>query len=388
MPIQRQSAALNTAPTMPRVTRRAALGCLAGTILAPSARAADHGFEVVHFFEVTDGLGPNGSLVQTPDGRLRGTTRGGGPRRHGTVFSSSTRGKLRVQDSFSKHGSVGWYPYAPLCIGADGRLYGANYYGGAGNFGTLFAVEPTGDVTLMHQFGYTDGSLPFAGLMAASDGNLYGCTSSGGEHFAGVFYRLTPAGEFTALRSLEVAPKGELIEASDGYFYGTTSSGGAGRGAVIRLSPDGATLEEVHAFAADGHEGMQADAPLLQASDGFLVGVAHDGGPSAMGTIFRVGLGGGLEVMHGFTGGKGSSHPGGGLIEISPGQFHGVTRGGLRDGGAVYRLDQDRSLRVLHRFADQDNVFGYSPSGRLLAASDGRLYGTTYFAGGIFRLKP
>ncbi|MGM9490551.1 choice-of-anchor tandem repeat GloVer-containing protein [Ideonella sp. YS5] len=373
---------------MPQLTRRAALGCLAGTILAPSARAADHGFEVVHFFEVDDGYNPNGSLVQTPDGRLHGTTHGGGQRWHGTVFSSSTRGRLKVQASFSKHGAAGWYPYAPLCIGADGRLYGANYYGGPGNFGTLFAVESTGDVTPMHQFGYTDGSLPLAGLMAASDGNLYGCTSSGGEHFAGVFYRLTPSGAFTVLRSLENAPKGELIEASDGYFYGTTSSGGVGQGAVIRLSPDGATLDEVHAFAADGHEGTQADAALLQASDGSLVGVAHDGGPAGFGTVFRVGLGGGLEVLHGFTGGRGSGHPGGGLIELSPGQFHGVTHGGTGDGGVVYRLDPDRSLRVLHRFADQDNVSGYRPKGRLLAASDGRLYGTTYFAGGIFRLKP
>jgi uncharacterized repeat protein (TIGR03803 family) len=370
------------------MNRRTVLACLGGTALAPAARAGDHGFEVVHFFEVTDGLGPNGSLVQTPDGRLRGTTRGGGPRRHGTVFSSSTGGKLRVQDSFSKHGAVGWYPYAPLCIGADGRLYGANYYGGTGNYGTLFALESTGDVSLMHQFGYTDGSLPFAGLMAASDGNLYGCTSSGGKHVAGVFYRLTPSGQFTALRSLENAPKGPLIEASDGYFYGATAAGGAGQGAVIRLSPDGATLEEVHAFAADGHEGNQVEAPLLQASDGSLVGAAYGGGPAGWGTVFRVGLGGGLTVLHGFTGGRGSGHPGGGLIEISPGQFHGVTRGGSGDGGVVYRLGQDSSLRVLHRFADQDNVFGYSPSGRLLAADDGRLYGTTYFSGGIFRLKP
>ena len=75
----------------------------------------------------------------------------------------------------------------------------------------------------------------------------------------------------------------------------------------------------------------------------------------------------GFTVLHGFTGGRGSGHPGGGLIELSPGQFHGVTRGGSGDGGVVYRLGQDLSLRVLHRFADQDNVLGYSPSGRLLA---------------------
>lgn len=92
---------------MPRVKRRTALACLAGTILAPAARAADHGFGAVH--------------------------------------------------------------------------------GGPANFGTLFAAEPTGDVTLMHQFDYTDGSLPFAGLLAASNGRLYGTTS-----FAGGIFRLKP----------------------------------------------------------------------------------------------------------------------------------------------------------------------------------------------------
>jgi uncharacterized repeat protein (TIGR03803 family) len=370
------------------VNRRTALACLGGIALTPAAHAGDHGFEVVHFFEVDDGYNPNGSLVQTADGQLHGTTHWGGKRQHGTVFVSSMRGRLKVQSSFSKHGATGWYTYAPLCIGPDGRLYGANYYGGPGNFGTLYTVDPAGEVSLVHQFAYTDGSLPFAGLVSASDGYLYGCTSSGGEFFKGVFYRLSPSGQLTALRSLENAPKGELVEASDGHLYGVTASGGAGQGAVIRLSPDGATLEEVHAFAADGHEGAQAEAPLLQASDGSLVGVAYGGGPAGMGTIFRVGLGGGLTVLHGFTGGHDSSHPGGGLVELAPGQFYGVTRGGYRDGGVVYRLGEDQSLKVLHRFADQDNVFGYGPRGRLLAASDGRLYGSTYFSGGIFRLKP
>jgi uncharacterized repeat protein (TIGR03803 family) len=128
--------------------------------------------------------------------------------------------------------------------------------------------------------------------------------------------------------------------------------------------------------------------PLLQASDGSLVGVARGGGAHGRGTIFRVGLNGGLTVLHAFTGGRDSARPNGGLIEVGAGQFYGVTYGGDNDAGIVYRLDPDNRLQVLHRFSEDNQAQGINPIGRLLAAVDGRLYFTTGFGGGIFRLKP
>ena len=371
----------------PGIDRRTALACLAGVALAPSVAAADHGFEVVQVFENPHGI-PNGCLVQTPDGKLHGTCQVSGKFGRGQVFRSTTHGHLRTDESFSGGDPLGNITASPLCPGPDARLYGANLYGGTQNCGTLFAVEPTGEVVLVHDFDGT-GANPTTAPTAASDGFLYGITRSGGAHNRGIFYRLSIAAEFTLLRDLEYSIKSSLIEATDGYFYAVTDSSGAFQESVIRLSRDGATLDVVQALAANGLEGTTPFSSLLQTADGHLVGTAMHGGRHNWGTVFRVGLNGGLTVLHHFTGTlKDSGQPSGALIEDASGRLYGAAFNSLDDGGAVYRLDPDGRLRVLHHFISNDFDQGYFPTGALLAASDGRLYGTTYYGGGIFRLKP
>jgi uncharacterized repeat protein (TIGR03803 family) len=102
--------------------------------------------KVLHSFNLTDGAGPAGSLIDV-GGTLYGTTRGGGtnycPRengRCGTVFSITTGGKEKVLLSFRK-GPGGNAPAAGLTY-KSGRLFGTTEYGGAFGGGVLFSLTP------------------------------------------------------------------------------------------------------------------------------------------------------------------------------------------------------------------------------------------------------
>jgi len=376
------------------IHRRTMLAALAGMACSPWARAAsDHGFEVVHHFGLKEAFVPAGSLVQTSDGWLHGTSRIGGRHRSGSVFRGTPRGRLRVVASFSQSGEVGWDTYAPLCLGPDGRLYGANRYGGSSELGTLFAIDPLGQVTLVHAFAGSDGSYPMTAPLSASDGNLYGVTDSGGQYGHGVLYRVTPDGVFTALRSVQDAtPSAELAEAADGYLYTVAEYGGSGNGSILRFAPDGSSQEEVHSFGWKDPGGMVPSTPLLPMPDGSLVGTARLGGdgpgPLGQGTIFRLGTDGELTVLHHFTRKPhDGASPSGGVTSDAAGRLYGVTAEGGLGAGTVYRLDPDGTLKLLHRFVEGDDVNGYWPSGELLLAQDGRLYGTTDIGGGIFRVR-
>jgi uncharacterized repeat protein (TIGR03803 family) len=61
-------------------------------------------------------------------------------------------------------------------------------------------MTPSGVLTTMHSFGYSDGWEP-NGLARGRDGNFYGTSDHGGANNAGVVFKITPTGAFTLLYS-------------------------------------------------------------------------------------------------------------------------------------------------------------------------------------------
>lgn len=377
------------------IDRRTMLGCLAGAAFAPAAWSGpDHGFEVVHDFNVKQAFLPAGSLVQTADRRLYGTSRVGGRYRSGNVFRATTNGHLKVIVTFTEDGELGWDTYAPLCAGPDGRFYGANRVGGSNRLGTIYAIDAAGTPSLVHAFAGSDGAYPMTAPVVASDGHLYGLTAGGGEYDSGMLYRVAPDGTFTALRSVQNAwPSARPTEAADGYLYAVTEYGGAGgSGTILRFARDGSSEEVVHVFDGKRSGGMMPSTPLLSMPDGSLVGTARLGGEGrgglGQGTVYRLGTDGVVSVLHHFTGKPHDGrYPSGGVIGDASGRLYGVTMEGGLGAGTVYRLDPDGGFKLLHRFVEDDYVNGFWPSGELLLAQDGRLYGTTDVGGGIYRLR-
>lgn len=144
------------------------------------------------------------------------------------------------------------------------------------------------------------------------------------------------------------------------------------------------------------------DGCLLQVlrlgSDGWLYGAALVCGPHGMGTLYRLLPSSAFEQLHAFSG-RVVGMPKDQLTEGPDGTWYGITIGDAESPPkTIYRIRFDGSAPVpLHVF-DGSQWRGY-PSGPLLLATDGLLYGTSSDGGNtkgpdgigtgmVFRLAP
>jgi uncharacterized repeat protein (TIGR03803 family) len=423
-------------------------GALYGTTLAGGAndvgtvfRITTNGaFSSLYSFLGGTGANPYGGLVQASDGNLYGTTFNGGASANGAIFRITTNGAFSLLHSFAG-GAGGRSPAAGMVQAGDGNLYGTTVFGGLG-VGTVFRTTTNGTLTTLYSFGGTnDGQQPVAALVLASDGNLYGTAEFAGTGSAGTVFRMGTNGAFNALYSFPAAggfPLAGLVQAGDGNLYGTTSQGGYGIGSVFRISTSG-TVTNLHAFIgsdgaspqgglvvagngnlygttpiqgasnsgtafvittggsfallhsfAGGLDAGVAYGGLVQGGDGNLYGTTFDGGASTYGSVFRISTGGAFARLYSFTGGNDGHGPEAGLARGNDGNLYGTTQsGGAYGGGVVFRVSTNGAFTRLYSFTG--GADGDSPRAGLVAASDGRLYGTTYYGGtnsdgAIFRI--
>lgn len=286
-------------------------GAYGGGVVFKLSRSGEE--TVLHDFAGgNDGWMPSTGLVRDAAGDLFGTTDGGGGTGCsyglgcGIVFELDPEGQETVLYSFSG-GADGAHPYSTLIEGPDGALYGTAFSGGdlscgqAYGCGTVFKVDMTGSLTVLHMFaGGTDGANPEDGLIRDAKGNLYGTTSVGGVYFEGVIFRVSPSGKESVLYAFKGAPDGAqpqagLILDSAGNFYGTTVYGGLatcteglapGCGVVFELSSTGQETV-LHRFSGFG-DGANPDAALIQGGPGTFYGTAVEGGAFGWGTFFVV----------------------------------------------------------------------------------------------------
>lgn len=216
---------------------------------------------VLHSFAgPPDGQLPYAGLIMDQEGNLYGATSSGGTSSNcsggcGTVFKLDTFGNETVVHSFTNSDGDGALP-SGLIMDKKGNLYGTTYIGGPlvdacrpyTACGTVFKLDTAGNETVLHSFsGGSDGGLPVAGLIMDKAGNLYGTTEVGGTHFAGTVFKLDSSGNLTVLHSFTLAdgefPLGSLIMDKKGNLYGTTEFGGnfsncsMGCGTVFKVIP-------------------------------------------------------------------------------------------------------------------------------------------------------
>lgn len=197
------------------------------------------GFYVLYSFRNGfDGQAPDGTLVRDKTGNLYGTAGNGGVGSGGTVFKLDPSGNLTVLHSFPSNPSDGIAPSGNLVRDAKGNLYGTTRGGGAYNYGTVFKVDAFGNETIIHNFtGGSDGGYPYAGVIRDSKGNLYGTTYQGGDlvncpggYGCGVVFKIGKKGKETVLHAFTGydgrAPEGTLLLDKAGNLYGTTAYGG------------------------------------------------------------------------------------------------------------------------------------------------------------------
>jgi uncharacterized repeat protein (TIGR03803 family) len=317
----------------------------------------------LHDFTGADGTYLNGPLIQASNNLLYGTTDSGGNDNEGTVFTiDPTSGTFNSLYSFTG-GSDGGDPGDGL-IEANGYLYGTTFGGGTYNSGTFFKMSLTGQITTLYSFtGGSDGYGP-AGLILGSDGVFYGGTQNGGDASCsdgpgtgcGTLFKVDASGNLQVLHTFTGQDGAQIDETLfqspvDHYFYGATLFGGnaacsvstfTGCGTIFRIDSSG-TFTLLHAFSG-GAEGGVPFSSLIQASDGDFYGTATAGGdPSCSviasgenfptyngcGTIFKMDSSGNVNALYSFKGSPtDGSNPFAALLVGTDGYFYGTTRWG------------------------------------------------------------
>jgi uncharacterized repeat protein (TIGR03803 family) len=346
------------------------------------------GYQVLRtFVDTLDGSAPSGSLILSGSNTLYGTMAYGGSSSSGTVFGVNTDGNLfQVLHAFAGFVSDGGFPLASVIADGSGHFYGTTLYGGSSIFGTVFRIKSDGTgFQLLHAFsgGPNDGGQPLAPLILDRTGNLYGT------NLGGVFKLRTDGSGFQLLHIFlggaddGLGPVAALDLDDFGNLYGTTPKGGASdAGTVFRMRTDGTGFQLLHTFTyGSASDGSEPYASLFLDGFGNVYGTTAQGGPSDLGTVFKVRTDGtGFQLLHSFVGGADDGlNPRSSLTADGSGSLYGTTEGGgLSSAGVIFKIAADgTSYQLVHSFTGATE--GGSPF--VILDGLGNLYGATRFGG-------
>jgi uncharacterized repeat protein (TIGR03803 family) len=143
----------------------------------------------------------------------------------------------------------------------------------------------------------------------------------------------------------------------------------------------------------NGANGVQPSAGLVQAANGDLYGTTYEGGEYNFGTIFRISPDGALTVLYSFCAQlpdcPDGSHPVAPLVLATDGDLYGTTKYGGNSGcpdfyncGTIFKITPNGTLTTIYTFCSQSECAdGGNPDAGLVQATNGDLYGTTFFGG-------
>jgi len=331
--------------------------------------------EVAINFDGTNGADPSGNLVQTPDGKLYGTTRSGGLYNMGVLFCfNPANDKYTVVHYFDS--ITGWAP-RDLMLAANGKLYGITQAGGTYNStlsphgcGVFFSFNIEDSLfRKIVDFDNINGQNP-QGIMQATSGGIFGMTREGGDYGVGTIFGYdTQADTFRKLHSFEQADGDlptncKLTEAANGNLYGVTTWGGLYNMGVLFSCQVTGNYTKLYDF--NGIDGAYPSGGLTQAIDGKLYGVTQYGGTNGEGVIYSYDiLNNRYACVHNFNSASGSIP----LSELTLGSdslLYGVaTEGGDNGAGVIYNFNTYTNNYIVVSNCDTINAGG-KPSGNIV----------------------
>ncbi|MBA4056195.1 MAG: hypothetical protein C0490_15880, partial [Marivirga sp.] len=230
---------------------------------------------------------------------------------------------------------------------------------------------------------------------------VYGMTQYGGIYNKGVPYQVNVDGtdyfSFRDFDGIEVGYPGDGARFSQiserksvvgittlvGNFAGLTASGylNTGYGNRVQIMAGSSGLTAPYVFKVTTTTGTNPAGGFLTTPNGRLYGLMSKNGQYGGGTLFFTAdvLGTGITVLASFDGANTGRSPKGTPIQGRDGRLYGTTEyGGVHDLGVIFSFDITKTQQKLIKLTDFDGVAkGSNPTGSLVLASNGRLYGMT-----------
>ncbi|MES2513111.1 MAG: choice-of-anchor tandem repeat GloVer-containing protein [Bacteroidota bacterium] len=210
--------------------------------------ATDTYVKKIDFLGTSNGSSPFGSLMQASDGMIYGATFNGGTSSNGILFQYNTLTNILTK-KFDFVNTNGLNPQGALVQHTNGKLYGICTLGGTYGKGTLFEFDINSN-TYSKKFdfdGIQKGMNPHGSLLPATDGNIYGMTLLGGSDNLGVLFQFVPATntynkkiDFNTVNGANPY-KTNLLEIAE-TATGLNEKATANRNCIIYPNPSGETL--------------------------------------------------------------------------------------------------------------------------------------------------
>lgn len=362
-------------------------------------------YTVKHHFDDSTGKFPASYLLLAANGKLYGTAQEGGTHNAGTLFEYNvTTGALTRKVSFQTT-QDGRYPKGKMVEVSSGVFYGVCQSGGTMNRGTLYKYTlSTNTLSKRDDFNNAlTGNNPIGGLMKANNGKLYGMASSGGSNGYGTLFEFDLTADsidkkVDFILSNGRTPIGNLVEATTGKLYGMTQYGGAssglGKGVIFEYDITLDTLKRLRSLGSS-NLGYYPSGSFVQDSPGKFLILMRTGGPNSFSGViseYTIATNSLVKKQY-FDRTKTGTSPQGNLVKaVSNGKYYGVCNyGGTGDFGVIFEYDKAADT-LINKVSFSPSPNGKTPTGTLLKATNGKLYG--YTTGGglgygtIFEVDP
>lgn len=258
------------------------------------------------------------------------------------------------------------------------ELWGMTTGGGDNSLGTIFKTDNEGNnFNTVYSFNTTDGSYPVGTLLLADNGKFYGMTTKGGINNAGVIFEFNPSTNvFSKKFDFNINnggnPQGNLIQASNGKIYGFSGK------YIFEYNILNNQFNLL--YTLNSGEGSDARGSLLEVSSGRLLGVTYGGGANFNGTLIQYDITSNTVTKKVDFGGDLGTYPTGDLLKATNGKVYGLTSygGGTVNGnfyqGVLFEYNPLNDAYVVKaRFINSAEI----PQRGLIEGTNGKLYGVT-----------
>ncbi|MES2837618.1 MAG: choice-of-anchor tandem repeat GloVer-containing protein [Bacteroidota bacterium] len=343
-------------------------------------------------FGVNVGLHPNGDLIEANNGKLYGLTTGDSDGDDYVVgyFKSKLFEFDPLNNTYSEDYNDNFFAYGSLLEASNGKLYGLSS-GGNINKGRMFRYDITSQtLTNLIYFDNNTGWYPYGNLIEASvcypkytDTTIISCTAytlGSNTYTKSGIYTQTYTNTYgcSNINTLHLTINPKVCSPIPAELWGMTNIGGANNLGTI-FKTDGIGNNHTVVFSFDGAaSGSGPNGSLMQATNGNFYGVTTGGGSNNMGTLFEYNPKTNVFTKKiDFNGLVNGSWANGALLQATNGKLYGVaSAGGTYNSGVLFEYDPLLNLYI--KKLDFEQVAnGRAPIGKLIQATNGKLYGLT-----------